>query len=678
MTKILAPVGGKEQLLAAVRCGADAVYLGAKGFNARRNAQNFDELSLSEAVGCCHEHGVLVYVTLNTLIMDSELDDLKAEIDNVLNSGADAVIVQDLAVAKLVHERCPDIELHASTQTAVHNLGGVLAVQRLGFSQVVLARELSLSEIRSIRQSTDMKLEVFVHGAHCMCVSGACYLSSVIGQRSGNRGLCAQPCRTDMRLNGRHYALSLKDMCLVPHIKELEAAGVSALKIEGRMKRPEYVAAAVTACKQALLGQKPDLDTLKAVFSRSGFTDGYYTGKRTYDMFGSRTLEDAAAANSVLGKLAALYEHETSNVPVNMRLTVKAGSPSKLDLDCGGDTVTVYGAEPQAAKSVALDLDFAKRGLSQMGGTAYYLDSLDGDIDEGLSLSISSLKQLRRDALVKLSELRRSSVTRRLSPIHTELPAKHITSERPTLRLRFSSARQAFDDDAAEKIILPFGEVIDCPELISRFGDKLIGELPALCFPIDADELHKGLARAFELGLREVLVNNIGFIEPARSLGYTVHGDYGMNITNGIAMQQYDDMGLCDAVVSFELPSAKIAALGGRLKRGVIGYGYLPLMVMRACPARGEHGCGGCEGINRIIDAKNESFTLLCHERKYCELLNGVPLYIADKGVDNVDFMVLRFSTESREQAKAILGMFRDRVVPDFRRTGGLYYRKLL
>ena len=275
MAEIMAPVGAQEQLLAAVRCGADAVYLGGKGFNARRNAANFDALDLAEAVKYCHQRGVRVYVTVNTVITDSEREELEREADHIAAAGADAVIIQDMATLRLFREKYPTIERYASTQTAVHNVDGAKYLESCGFHSIVLARELSLAEMEKICAATPLKAEAFVHGAHCMSLSGGCYLSAMLGGRSGNRGLCAQPCRLDWHCGGGDHVLSLKDMSLISHLREMTNAGVTTLKIEGRMKRPEYVAAAVTACKNALEGKPYDLKTLEAVFSRSGFTDGY-------------------------------------------------------------------------------------------------------------------------------------------------------------------------------------------------------------------------------------------------------------------------------------------------------------------------------------------------------------------------------------------------------------------
>ncbi len=292
--EILAPAGNEQSLIAAVRSGADAVYLGTGAFNARRNADNFKDNSLAEAVNYCHGRGVKVYVTLNTLIRDEELPAFLDAAREVAEAGPDGVIVQDLAVVKVLKTICPDLPLVASTQMSVHNAAGVKALEDLGFSRVVLARELTLEEIRKIRSETRAELEVFIHGALCMSVSGMCYYSAMMGERSGNRGLCAQPCRLNSACNGRPYALSLKDMSFITRVRDLEAAGVCSVKIEGRMKRPEYVAAAVTAVRTALDGKEPDMATLQAVFSRSGFTDGYLTGKRNVSPHrgGRRGLQD--------------------------------------------------------------------------------------------------------------------------------------------------------------------------------------------------------------------------------------------------------------------------------------------------------------------------------------------------------------------------------------------------
>lgn len=404
--EILAPVGGKEQLYAAVRMGADAVYFGLQNFNARRNADNFAGEDLRETIDYCHEHDCKVNITINTLVHDEEIEEVKKAVDTAAQNGADALIIQDFAVAKYAKEKYPDLDMHASTQMAVHNSEGVKILKEYGFKQFVLARELSLDEIKAIYDKTGENLEVFVHGAHCMSVSGNCYLSSMIGGRSGNRGLCAQPCRLDWKIGDKDHALSLKDLSYIKHIKDLENAGVKTLKIEGRMKRPEYVAEAVRQTRNAVDGKGVDLSDLQAVFSRSGFTDGYLTGKRDASMFGYRTKDDVVAAESVLPKLAKLYEKENQTIAVDMLLYAVEGDNSQLTISDGVHSVTVMGEVPEKAKTLPLNEEYARRSLSKTGGTPYYLNELTLSVGDNLMLPASALNALRRDALEELRKAR--------------------------------------------------------------------------------------------------------------------------------------------------------------------------------------------------------------------------------------------------------------------------------
>ncbi len=400
--EIMAPVGGREQLTAALRCRADAVYFGLPDFNARRNAENFAAEGLDGIVQECHRRGVNVYITINTVVMDSELAAAKRAVDTAASAGADAIIVQDLAVAAYARQAWPDLKLFASTQMAIHNAAGARLAKQAGFSRVVLARELSLPEIRQIIEETGIETEVFVHGAHCMSVSGNCYLSSVIGGRSGNRGLCAQPCRLDWTCGGADHCLSLKDLSYVEHIRELQEAGVCSLKIEGRMKRAEYVAAAVTACRKALAGEEPDLEALRSVFSRSGFTDGYLTGRRDASMYGYRTKEDVLAAAGVLKDLAKLYEKEEPLHSVDLFFLAKEGQPAELRAVCEGQSAAVTGPVPEAALHLELTEETVRRSLEKTGGTLYRIGRLRCAIDPGLMLPASALNAMRCEVLEML------------------------------------------------------------------------------------------------------------------------------------------------------------------------------------------------------------------------------------------------------------------------------------
>lgn len=677
MTEILAPVGGKEQLIAAVRSGANAVYLGAKNFNARRNASNFEDFELSEIVSYCHARNVKVHVVLNTLVMDSEIPALIEEIKNVAASGADAVIIQDLAVAKLVREICPSIEMHASTQMTIHDLSGALEAQQLGFKRAVLSRELSLDEIRYIAERTDIELEAFVHGALCMCMSGCCYLSSVLGGRSGNRGLCAQPCRLDFRFGEKDHALSLKDMSHVEYIRELSRAGVCSFKIEGRMKRPEYVAAAVTACKAALAGERPDTESLRAVFSRQGFTDGYITGKRTPDMFGFRSHEDVTAADKVLKNLAGLYKDETNLVPLKMSLSISEKVPSLLTVSDGENTVSVNGGICEKAMRAPTDKALAERYLSKTGGTPFYLSELDFSAEGEPIIAAGELNEMRRSALAQLSEIRE-----KVSPhsvIEYALPKfeKHISSK-TALRIRAEKFEQVLFENEAEAVILPLSEIEKHPEAIEKFGEKLFVELPALVFAFDEEKIKNRLSALYEKGLRHALCENICALRLAKDCGFTVHGGHGLNILNSLAISEYENLGVSDATLSFELSAPKIKHLGGSMKRGILGYGYLPLMRMRACPIKKASGCKNCPGKGKIKDRMGKEFSYVCFEKKFGTLLNSVPLYVADKDFFGIDFITLWFTEEKPEDCKKIYNMFKEKSSADFDKTNGLYFRELL
>ena len=675
--EILAPVGGHEQLLAAVRCGADAVYLGTKGFNARRNAENFDNDSLRDAVSYCHARGVKLYVTVNTLVTDAEMERLEDEARMIAESGADAVIIQDMAVFRLFRDRCPTLKRHASTQTAVHNCDGAKLLRDIGYDRIVLARELSLGEMEKIISGSGIEAEAFVHGAHCMSLSGACYLSAMLGGRSGNRGLCAQPCRLDFRAGGADHALSLKDMSYIDHIREMADIGVRSFKIEGRMKRPEYVAAAVTACGNALAGKEYDKETLQAVFSRSGFTDGYLKGSRGREMFGFRTKEDVTAAGDVLSELAGLYRAETGRIETDMALTLREGEPSELTVTDGENAVTVTGAVPEKAINRPTDEGSAYRSLSKTGGTPFKSGSFSFTSDGGLMLPVSGLNALRRDALDKLLELRGRTKPHPFADGEEKDPGTYKAPAGPELWIRCRNADQ-IPEDGASRVILPLDEIAARPELIEKLGERLTGELPAASFPEYEEEIRIRAGKLAEAGLKSLYTDNIYGIYLGNSLGVRIVGGAGLNVTNTDAALLFKDLGVYDVTVSFEISMNAIRRLGGGFRRGYIAYGYLPLMRLRACPGKLAGGCAKCGGDIFLTDRKGVSFRLECFEKRYSTLLNSVPLHIADRDLAPADYMILWFTTESGEDCARILREYRDRAPGAGERTGGLYYRKLL
>lgn len=675
--EILAPAGSGESLIAAVRCGADAVYLGGKSLNARRSATGFDGEGLREAVRYCHGRGVKVYLALNTIAFDSERDELRDAVRAACGAGVDALIVQDLAAARLARECAPSLALHASTQMGVHSAEGARMLGELGFSRVVLARELSRGEIEDIRANTLLELEMFVHGALCMCHSGQCYFSAMLGGRSGNRGLCAQPCRLPFSSAKREYSLSLRDLSLIPQIGDIASLGVCSLKIEGRMKRPEYVAAAVTACRCALAGEEPDYSALGAVFSRSGFTSGYYGGARGPDMFGTRQKEDVqAAAPALLGRLAALYKSETPLVPVDMRLRIHPGEAASLFVsDGGGNEASASADPPQVARTAPTNREKAEAALSKTGGTPFFARNIECDIASNLMVPASALNALRREAL---DELLRKREAERPHPFIEKIgvfPDMPYRAGRPALRVRAANAAQL-----SENMLKNCDLVIIPPHEAARFAGtpyigKIAAELPRIIYS-GGDKLRESLKIAREAGVRHAVAGGLGAVYTARELGFIVHGDWFLNIANSSAIEEYANLGLVDVTLSVELTQKQIRSLGGRLPRGIVACGRLPLMASRNCPL-GE--CAGCKSGGFLTDRLGKQFPVVCGNG-VSEVLNSAPLWLADRLGEswNADFFTLWFTIEDPHACSEIFESYRQGAAAPAGITRGLYYRGVL
>lgn len=677
--EILAPVGAQEQLKAAVRSGANAVYLGVDNFNARRNADNFTTENLKNAVKYCRLRDVKVFVTLNTLIFDKEIDELYETIKAIAKSGADAVIVQDFATVKAVKEICPDMLLHASTQMAVHNVAGAKLLEEMGFSRIVLARELSLNEMKMIREAVNAELEVFVHGAHCMSTSGNCYLSSMLGERSGNRGLCAQGCRLNWtNAHGREYALSLKDMSYLDNIKDLMEIGIDSFKIEGRMKRPEYVAAAVSSLKKAMNNEFYDKLTLRSVFSRSGFTDGYLKGKRNVDMFGYRVKEDVTSASGVLKELENSYKNEIRPNKASAKLILKKDEPATFFFSSKGKTVQVQGEVPQEPRTAPLSEEIALRNLSKLGDTSFYLDSLGFENEDSLTLPASAINALRRDA-ANLLEEELSKKEYIITDAKPNIPyIKPDFSEFKT-RIRLESFSQYSENfEKADLLILPLEEVSKNLEEVECLPVKIAVELPQLIYPEDEKEILKKLTTIKRTGIVRGITGNIGGIALLKKSGFKIYGSHGLNITNSVSAQAYKDMGLEDITLSFEISEKHIKNICADTPKGIYIYGYLPIMLLRNCPQKSVDGCLKCKGKSVLTDRKGIEFPLLCQSKKYSVLHNSVPLYIGDKSLSNLDFVTFYFTIEEKKDCEKIYQAYLNAKAPEGKKTNGLFNRELL
>ena len=685
LPEILAPAGGMEQLTAAVKSGADAVYFGAAGFNARRNAENFTDEDFLNAVSDCRVRGVKAYITLNTVIKDGELGEFAHTLSLAAKSGADAVIVQDLAAAALVKKYYPELRLHASTQMAVHNVSGVRELEDCGFSRVVLARELSLKEIETICAAANAEIEVFVHGAHCMSFSGLCYTSCAFRGHSANRGLCAQPCRLNFVNDKREYALSLKDMSLVEHLDRLKDAGVCSLKIEGRMKRPEYVAAAVTACREKLAGRTPDTETLRSVFSRGGFTDGYLTGRVNGRMFGHRTKEDVTAAAGVLKSLQRLYDKECKRVEIDMALSAQPEQPAVLKIWDGEREARAAGPVPEPARNMPLTAEKAAASLTKLGDTPYFCPSPVCEIAPGLMLPASVLNAMRREAVEQLTALRGTPAP---VPDRTEEILKDLETEDccvspaerspgpPELRLRFQSAAQFFTLPECKRYILPLFVLVKHPELLGQ--GEIAAEVPVLIFPGDEAKTLEVLRALKQQGLKYAVAENIGAIRLIREAGLIPTGGTHLNITNRLALSQYGALGCKDNTLSFELSFGDMAALKSTGKTGFLAYGHFPLMRFRSCPARGDTGCGDCKGAAVITDRKNESFRVLCSGKRYSTMFNPVPTYTVGLREPDCDFRTLYFTYETKEECIAVARAYLAGQKLQTPVTAGMYNKRLL
>ncbi len=684
--EILAPVGNEEMLRAAVFSGADAVYLGFSGFNARTSANNFNADTLKDAVAFCHARGVAVHVALNTTVYGGELPALEQAIRAVAASGADAVICQDLAVATLIGKIAPQLPRHGSTQMSVHSLQGALELKELGFTRVVLARELSMPEVEHITKHCGIETECFVHGALCMCVSGQCYMSAFLGGRSGNRGSCAGPCRLPFEANalpegkpGRLHHLSLKDNSVIDKLDKLQALGVASAKIEGRLRTPEYVAAAVSACLAGREGRAYDRDLLKNAFSRSGFTSGYLDGKIDGTMFGVRSEADAEQTKKTLPMLRELYRRERSRVPVKMKLEIEEGGEKLTVTDADGSKAFAYGdAEPQPARTDPTES--LHRSLAKTGGTPFAVEDQDITVEmDGGPWFIpgGAVNELRREALDAL--LKKREVLRPWPTTEEHVPALPLRTLPPhrTLRARFESWEQVPERalDGIEYFILPIAQADRVPR---EWRAKTLLELPRVMFGKLEEDTARRIAATQDAGFAGYEVSNIAHLRLCR--GLPMSGSFGLNITNQLAAQFYADNGLGSMLILPEVKDSDISTIapthnGRPVPTGVLVYGHMPLMITRACPLQNIHDCAHCDKTGVLTDRKAKKFPVRCG-LGVRTIYNPVPIYMGDKpGALTVDYGVAYFTLESREEAAKILEMIRTHAPFEGDFTRGLYFK---
>ena len=688
--ELLSPAGGYDALVAAVQSGADAVYMGFGAFNARRSAKNFTDEDFAAAVRYCHLRGVRVFLTLNTLVTDRELPQAAEALRNASRMGVDAVLVQDWGLLTLAQELVPDLPIHASTQMSLFTLGGANEAAALGMERVVLARELCRDDIAEICKGCGAEIEIFGHGALCMCYSGQCEMSAVLGQRSGNRGACAQPCRLPYGVNApcrNGYPLSLKDANLSSCLQDMERIGVDCLKIEGRMKRPEYVAV-VTGIYRRLLDERrqptaAEGAALEQAFSRSGFTDGYWLGKKGPQMFGTRP-ENAPEPKELFAKARAQYENgrENRKIPVNLRLTVRRGEPVRLGGSCaihGGVTIALaQGDAPEEARNRAVTAEELRQRLSKTGGTVFTADSVEIELDEGLMVAASVINGLRREVLDELAARREDIPARRELPA-SPLPDAPEPPQEMAFTVSVSRARQVTAALLAEKpaIVYVPAEELDGLEPTGLHGEtELCAVLPRVFRTADEQPLREMLERHPEV--TSVAIGNLGHLPIVRGLGRTLRGDFGLNVYNSRAVKFWRDRGLSSVTVSFELRWQQVRDLAKYADCEGIVYGRLPLMITENCVTKNNVGCAHGAG-SVLTDRTGAQFPVQCAYGCRCEIENGKVLVLADKPEVfrcGLRYGRLRFTTESPEACAAILRAHKaGDVTAGEGATRGLFYR---
>lgn len=691
MIELLSPAGSPEGVIAAVQNGADAVYMGMGAFNARRGAKNFTDEEFVKAVRYCHVRGCKVYVTLNTLVNDREMRDAVAAAKLASDAGADALIVQDLGMSYAIRCALPDIPLHASTQMSLHNLAGVEAAAEMGITRAVLARELSFEQIRFITKNASIETEVFVHGALCFCHSGQCYMSALIGRRSGNRGLCAQPCRLQYSLGGRmdDHPLSLKDNCLVDQIRRLEEAGVASLKIEGRMKRPEYTGIVTGVYAKAIREQrspdKEEMELLEKTFSRQGFTQGYFIGDKL-DMFGVRSEPDKDADKIFAAARKQYAEGEMRRVPVHFYTVLEKGEHIKaIAFDDDGHKAIATGPVPERAKRQGLTEQYLIEQMFKTGGTPYNCIENKAKAEPGLYLPASEINELRRKLIAQLSAEREKAPGRRTLRIPAP-PVNVPAISDPARIYQVRTAEQLTPELAELKpdyIYFPAMELAENFDPLRPFidnGARPVAVMPRVITDDQSREVYAALEKLFDYGVNEALTGNLGHVFIARQAGMKVRGDFGLNAFNSYTLRVLQDAGFISATASFELRLAQIKAMAKPVDTELIIYGRLPLMVSDQCIIRQSAGRCNCQTPGQLSDRMGSVFPVVKEFGCRNVIYNAHKLYLADKRDDLYALglwgLRMLFTTESPrecvEVAKGYLGLtdYKPNVL-----TRGLYYR---
>ena len=677
--ELLSPAGSEAALHAAVQSGADAVYFGGMKFGARHSAKNFSIEDIKKQTAYCRLYGVDVHVTVNTLIKERETAEVIEYVRALSDAGVDALIIQDIGAAELIHRAIPEMQLHASTQMTVTDLDGVRYLEDMGFSRVVLARELNMREIERICAHAKAEIEVFAHGAICMCYSGQCLMSSIIGGRSGNRGRCAQPCRLCYELLdkgrscGSAYVLSPKDMALVRHLDELKEIGVSSLKIEGRLKRAEYVSA-VTGIYRKYLDSgaevsKEDMRELHDAFSRSGFTDGYFTGRLGRDMMSHKNPGNENNSFTRAAVMRAQPDANIRRIPVSISGSLHIGKPVTISVfDESGAFAEVKGdlAGEKAVNRPLGEERFCEQ-LKKTGSTPFVCDEVFADIDAEAIVPVKEINRVRREALDAFAAQKMQRPVRKTVDLELTYPL---------IKREIGDARFSADVRTAEQGREAAKRGIDLIYAPTEVCEQLRAEYPETELVAKTEDIF----RAENYSAEALSVSSNAAIYHYR--GKRLYGTHRLNVFNSRTLEHYRGLELVTLSPELRIEEIRDIASHTDAPFELIGYGRIPLMLMRNCPLKAMGHCQKGADRMSLRDRRGGEFPVICHKGCIAELLNSKPLFMADRLSDLVstgaERIKLIFTTETPHMCGHIIDMYTGAAGASMREntfTRGHYYR---
>ena len=716
-TELLAPAGSYDSLKAAVSAGADAVYLGGSRFGARAYADNFSEDELCRAIRYAHLHSCNLYLTVNTLLKDQELEELGTYLRPYYETGLDGVIVQDLGVVSYIRDYFPELPVHASTQMTILGAGGAAFLKELGVTRIVTARELSLEEIREIHETVDIEIESFIHGALCYCYSGQCLFSSMLGGRSGNRGRCAQPCRLPYQVKAggkvlnsseEAYLLSPKDMCTIELLPKILEAGVCSLKIEGRMKRPEYTAGVVRIYRKYLdryleygregyQVKKEDLEELKLRYNRGGFSKGYYQVRNGRELISltrpghfagdsrkkgkQRELKEKQNYESLLSHLKKDYVDTEKKEKINGVFRISTETSTEFMVTCKGNSITVSGEPAQVSKSRPMDSESILKQLQKTGESPFVFEEIKLEGKTGVFFPVRQLNLMRREALGKLEEtLMQCKIREPFSLIFDESqeiiekqkdehsgkvwkPVFHVQIEQPeTLGTVLEFPEVSMISISSSRV--DFKKLKSYVEACHEKGKTCGLVFPAIFRSLERKYFMERLSFIKEAFLDAVIVKNLeelAFLKQ-QELNIPVILDHNLYTFNRKAHEFWKQRDILYDTLPLELNERELRLRGCQESEMLI-YGYLPLMVTAGCLHK---TMGSCKRISEqwsLVDRYKKEFPVV-NECRWCYnvIYNCEPLSLLgnQKEVENISAKSMRiaFTVENQKRIRRILKQY--------------------